>query len=272
MILNNEMRRNGIKKISKKMWIVFFILSFLLLIFGGYILIKNLTSGDWNRNSKNSEETEKTKKETDFYTLISSLNITGLPSEYFGYFFKKDSYQTEEISNQVKIYMAIRKIMAEDPTIYQDSSRELSISLKQVEQSIEELFGKNAKLKHESLIGNSCSYSSFIYNKDKKQYIQKPGECEDEKTMSILMEQESTVHTEEKEEFIVWIAFVDFSYDRTSGQMDYQYYKDANKIYSVGVSEKYELEPFKESVNRYRFTFTKEDSHYIFDKVELINQ
>ena len=270
--MNHQIKSSKFQKLSKKMKIVFVILCILLFVFGSYLLIKNLNNRDRNKSSNHLEEKTKPKKETDFYTLISSLNITGLPSEYFGYFFTKDSYQVQEITNQIKIYMAIRKIMAEDSATYQDPSKELSISLKQVEQSVKELFGKDEKIKHESLVGNSCSHSSFKYNKDKQKYIQKPGECEDEKTMSILMEQESAVHTDEKKEFTVWVAFVDFSYDQDSGRMSYQYYKDVNKTYPIGESEKYELELFKESVNRYRFSFTKEDSHYIFDKVEVISQ
>ena len=265
------MNGKKIRKVSKKMQLLLVILGSLLLIFGGFLFIRNLTKNEDSKNYKDSEVKTNTTKEIDFYTLISSLNITGLPSEYFGYFFAKDNYSGQEISHQVKIYMAIRKIMAENPDTYKDSSKKLTISETKVEKAVRELFGENIELKHESLVGNSCSYSSFKYDKRKKEYIQKPGECEDEKTISILMEQESSMNTEEKKEFTVWISFVDFSYDRESSQMNYQYYKDASKTSSIGVSEKYDLEPFKGLVNRYRFTFIKQGNHYIFDKVELIN-
>ena len=270
--MNNQMMGKGMRQISKKMQMILIILGSLLLIFGGVLFVRNLISSKSPKNHKDSEEKTNTKKEVDLYTLISSLNITSLPSEYFGYFFTKDSYNREEISHQVKIYMAIRKIMAEDPDTYIDSTKKLTISEKVVEKAMKELFGENVELKHESLGGNSCSYSSFKYDKNQKEYIQMPGECEDEKTTSILMEQESFVNTEEKKEFTVRVAFVDFSYDRNTNQINYQYYKDVNKTSSVGVSEKYDLEPFKGLVNRYRFTFLKQENHYIFDKVEIINQ
>lgn len=266
------MKGRKIRKISKKMQIILGVLGSLLLIFGGFLLIRNFTGNKDSKNHKDLEEKTNPKREVDLYTLISSLNITGLPSEYFGYFFTKDSYSKEEISSQVKIYMAIRKIMASNPDAYKDPSKKMTISVSEVEKSMKELFGKNVEIKHESLIGNSCSYSSFKYDKSNKEYVQKPGECEDEKTISILMEQESSTNTEEKKEFTVWVAFVDFSYDKDTNQMNYQYYKDVNKTSSIGVSEKYDLEPFKELVNRYRFTFMKQDDDYIFDKVELINQ
>jgi len=261
-----------IRKISKKMQIVLIVLGSLLLIFGGFLLIRNLTKNGNSKKSKDSEEKANTRKDVDLYTLISSLNITGLPAEYFGYFFTKDSYQVDEVNHQVKIYMAIRKIMAENPDAYKDPSKKMIISEEKVEKAVKELFGEQVELKHESLVGNSCSYSSFKYDKTKKEYVQKPGECEDEKTISILMEQESSINTEETKEFIVWVAFVDFSYDRNSGQMSYQYYKDVNKDSPIGNNEKYDLEPFKGLVNRYRFVFMKQDNRYIFDKVERISQ
>jgi len=268
--VDNPMKSKKIRKVSKKMQITLIVLSSLLLIFGSFLLIRNFMKNRDSKNSKTQEEKINTKKEIDYYTLISSLNISSLPSEYFGYFFTKDSYSGNDISHPIKIYMAIRKIMAEDLEKYKDPGRTLTISEKEVEQALKELFGEAVEFKHTSLVGNSCSYSAFKYDKNQKNYIQKPGECEDEKTMSILMEQENSINTEETKEFTVWVAFVDFSFDRNSNQMKYQYYKDASKELVLGESEKYDLEPWKSVVDRYHFIFKKQGNHYIFDKVERI--
>ncbi len=206
----------------------------------------------------------------DYYMLINSLNIAGLPKEYFGYFFQKESYTKEEVQNQVKIYMAIRQVIAENADQYQDPSKELQIKQADVEKAVKAIFGKDTKIQLESLKGNSCNYSAFQYDKKKKLYIQKPGECSEDQTMSILMEQSNMEILEDKVIFVVKAVFVDFTYNAESGVITYEYYNDISKKLSLGSSEQYDIGAFRDKAFTYQFTFIKDKGQYAFEKVERI--
>ncbi len=272
-IYNQE--KDGMEKRSfnKKILLGIILFIVILLIIGIFFVTKN-SKKESTKEPTEQEEGKKSSLEsiTDYYMLISSLNITGLPTDYFGYFFQRDSYVRLDVDNYIKIYMAIRKIMNEDIDKYKDTTKTITIDQKSVEQAVEELFGENTKLSHESLTGNSCSYSAFQYDKDKKAYIQKPGECAEDQTMSILMEQVDTKSTEQTKELTVAMAFVDFTYHTESNRVIFEYYKDINKQEPIGISEQYDLESFRTLVNNYKFTFTKKNDNFVFDKVEKISQ
>ncbi|MDE5587249.1 MAG: hypothetical protein K2I72_02635, partial [Bacilli bacterium] len=271
-INNQEKSEMGKRSLNKKIFLGIILLIVILLTVGIFLLIKN-SKKEPIKEPLEQEEEKKTSLEsiTDYYMLISSLNITGLPNDYFGYFFQKDSYVRLDVDNHIKIYMAIRKIMNENIEKYKDATKTITIDQKSVEQAVEELFGENTKLSHESLTGNSCSYSAFQYDKDKKSYVQKPGECAEDQTMSILMEQVDTKSTDQSKEFTIVMAFVDFTYHTESNKSVFEYYKDINKQVPIGTSEQYDLEAFRTLANTYKFTFIKKGENFVFDKVEKIS-
>lgn len=253
------------KKIGKRtLWIG--IIMLLALIITGLFVFTNKEEKKQVEKPKDPEEEIQAK--LDYYLLVSSLNISELPQDYFGYFFKKDKYNQQEIDNQVKIYMAIRKVVAENPKKYEDLNKEHVIESTKVEKSLKEIFGKNMKINHESLTGNSCSYSGFKYDKEKNEYIQKPDDCEEEQKMSILMEQSNIEITDEKTELTVIMAFVDFNYDIESNKIIYEYYKDNSKQFLIGTKEQYDLDGIREQSDTYKFIFINKNGQFIFDSVE----
>lgn len=257
------------RSFNKKVLLVIILLIFIFLMVG-ILLIKQNSNKESTKEPKEQEEKNHSTLETitDYYMLISSLNIMGLPNDYFGYFFQRDSYVRLDVEDHIKIYMGIQKIISEDIEKYKDITKNITIDQKSVEKAVEELFGKDTKLSHGSLKGSSCSYSAFQYDKNKKVYIQKPGECVEDQTMSILMEQVDTRSTDQIKEFTVIMAFVDFTYQTEIGKVVYEYYKDINKQLLIGTSEQYDLGSFRTLVDTYKFTFTKKDGSFVFDKVE----
>jgi len=255
------------KPLNKKACFIGITILILILIIGGILLRIKSTKKQDSKNSTQQQEEQKEKSKIDSYMLISSLNITGLPSNYFGYFFQKQGYSKEEIDNQIKIYMAIQKIISEKKETYKDVSKTLHIDEEEIKSAVIDIFGQDSQFKNESLIGNSCSYSGFQYDKKKKQYIQEPGECAEDETMSILMEQVGIENTEEEQNLTVRIAFVDFNYHMEEQQIEYLYYKDKDKTTLIGTSNQYSLEEFREQLDQYKFTWINKNEQYIFDKV-----
>ena len=82
--------------------------------------------------------------------------------------------------------VAIRKVITDKKIDITKS--EIKINASDVEKALKLLFGNNVKYKHESLTGNSCSYSNFKYDKSTKEYVQKSSECIESRTGSIINE------------------------------------------------------------------------------------
>lgn len=240
------------------------------------IIILALPKNNGNNNKMDPNPTSPTQEQDqqqmtmpDYYTIINYLNLTELPDEYFGYFYKKDSYTSSEISNKVKVYMGIRKVIANNPSNYEDTSKKQEISSKDVEKSVKEIFGKDTKITHESLGGNSTSYSGFKYNNNK--YTQTESKETVSQDLTILSQLKEQVVTEEKAEITVSVIYVGVGYDTEQKKVIYSYYNDQNKEKLVTTSDVYSISGLEDKVSNYKFTFVKTDGKYVFEKVEKIN-
>lgn len=233
------------------------------------LFLKKSNNKENPKTKEENNQVDTLKKEMDYYMLISSLTASNLPEEYFGYFFKKDKYVSSEIENEVKIYMAIRRIIAANIEKYGDGSKKITLKEKDVEQSLKEIFGENQEIKHESLRGNSCSYSGFQYDKKNHVYIETPDtEC-DNNTLSILMRQESYQSTEEKIELTVSAMFVDTIYNKETSKVTYNYYQDMERKNLITSSSEYNLD-MENGLDSYKFTFMKVGDNYQLSLVEKI--
>ena len=211
-------------------------------------------------------------KTPDYYTVINYLNLNTLPEEYYGYFFKNDELKATDIDNNIKIYMAIRKIVADDPTTYLNTDKKLEIKASDVEQALTTLFGKDVKYEYTSLSGNACSYTEFKYDKENNLYTQTPSDCDELARNTIYTELENTNEDDDKIVIREKVAFINFDYNLEEKKTYYYVYRDLEATDLIATVDNYGIDSCRDNVPTYQFTFlkNKENGTYYFDKVELV--
>ena len=211
-------------------------------------------------------------KTPDYYTVINYLNLNTLPKEYYGYFFKNDELSVNDMDNQIKVYMAIRKIVADNPTAYLNTDKKLEINASDVEKALTTLFGKEVKYEHTSLSGNACSYTDFKYDKENNLYTQMPSDCPDAARNTIYTELVSTNEDEDKIVISEKVAIINFDYNLEEKKTYYYVYRDLEATDLIATAENYGIDSCRDNVPTYQFTFLKdkESGTYYFDKVELV--
>ena len=211
-------------------------------------------------------------KTPDYYTVINYLNLNTLPKEYYGYFFQNNELSADDMDNQIKIYMAIRKIVADNPNAYLNTDKKLEINASDVEKALTTLFGKEVEYEHTSLNGNACSYTDFKYDKESKLYTQMPSECLDAARNTIYTELVSTNEDEDKIVIREKVAIINFDYNLEAKKTYYYVYRDLAATDLIATVENYGIDSCRDSVPTYQFTFLKdkESGSYYFDKVELV--
>ena len=211
-------------------------------------------------------------KTPDYYTVINYLNLNTLPKEYYGYFFQNNELSADDMDNQIKIYMAIRKIVADNPNAYLNTDKKLEINASDVEKALTTLFGKEVEYEHTSLNGNACSYTDFKYDKESKLYTQMPSEYLDAARNTIYTELVSTNEDEDKIVISEKVAIINFDYNLEAKKTYYYVYRDLAATDLIATVENYGIDSCRDSVPTYQFTFLKdkESGSYYFDKVELV--
>lgn len=225
-----------------------------------------------NPTNKPSSKEEVKKTTLDYDLFMNYLSLDNLPKEYFAYFFQEDAVSKENLPNALKIYLAIREVMADDPEKYADDSDTITISQKDVEKKLQFLFGDSVEYEHTSLSGNSCSYSNFQYDAKKEKYIQEPGDCENAADTKILTLIEDQKTSEDQVEILIKVAFVDVTYDSNTNEIQYHYYADKEKTKPVAELSKYDLHEVIDRVDTYRFQFTKENDRFVFASVQKVGE
>ncbi|MDD6223729.1 MAG: hypothetical protein PUB18_01865, partial [bacterium] len=175
------------------------------------------------------------------------------------------------LDNQLKLYMAIRQVISEnaDTQKYSDGSKKIEIPAAEVEQEWKELF-KDSKIKHESLKGDSCSYSAFIYDKKTKTYIQEPNpdHCTS-RNEAIIAVVNDTVVNGNTIEIYENFGYVESNYNLETASISYNIYKDMAKTEKVATTTEFGITPYLEQLSTYKYTFEKNGNTYSFVKVEL---
>jgi len=206
----------------------------------------------------------------DYYSIMGYLTPNTLPKEYFAYFYTKDSIKANDIPNQIKIYMAIRNIISEQTEKYAKPTETITIPQSEVETELKELFGSKIDYKHESLVGNTCNYSAFKYNKAEKAYVQEPSECPSSGPGTIFSEIISIEESNDKIEVTEKIAFITFQYDIQNKKIVYSIFKDVKGKDLVGTSSTYSITDYKGKLDTYKYTFKRDKTSYILSSVERV--
>ncbi len=265
------------KKLSSVKWIRLSLCGLLILLVIGLVILFFINQDKKENNETTPEPTVQPTdpaevKTPDYYTVINYLNLNTLPEEYYGYFFQNDELKVDDMDNKIKIYMAIRKIVADNPTTYLNTDKKLEINASDVEKALTILFGKDVKYKHDSLSGNACSYTDFKYDKENNLYTQMPSDCDELAKSTIYTEVVNT--TEEDDKIIISekVAFINFDYNLEEKKIYYYVYGDSKTTDLIATVESYGIDSCRESVPTYQFTFLKdkENGTYYLDKVELV--
>lgn len=255
--------------------LIIYIVAFILLV----IVICSLVIVNKNNHKEKDSDTDINNEDVntenigvsesyDYYSVINYFKLNNLPVEYYGYFYQNDQIDYSDIKNDVKLYMAIRKVITDENMI--DVTKKIEIKESSIDKAIKSIFGQDAEYKNESLNGDSCSYSNFKYNKANKTYIQEPGECLETRTDSIIYE---FIDTKENDNQLIVqekVAFVEISYNLETRKIAYNIYKDIEKKEKVITVDSYNIDSYRDLLNTYQYTFKKDSGNYHLQKVELV--
>ena len=247
----------------------------LLCITLGFIFLKSDKKDNKNQNNQHLDSskivriTDTNGTEFDPYSFVYSLNLGTLPEEYFGYFFKRDSVNVNDLENKVKIFLAIRKLIAEDEEKYADEEKEIHISAELVEKALKIIFGRDVSYTHESLGGNSCTFTGFNYDADKKEYIQKPSDnCTNIQNLIVYTEQGNVTVVDNIFEIPITAVFVETVVHPESTDISYNYYQDINKQTLLTTNSQYNIGEIKDKLQSYKFQFNIVDGIHQFSVFE----
>lgn len=208
-------------------------------------------------------------------SLINKVDVFNNQLEsanFFGYFYKNDSYSLENISNKAKIYMALSNINFVDNEELSDDKDNVAIPKDLVKEKIQELFGEKATYEDEALVddGNDCRIAYFGYDYVKENYILNSyGHNQAAYTNTIETRIEKATKIQDKIEIEIMM------YKAIPTKDGYTIYKDMNgnkEITSYKYAEEVNIfDEYKDNLQKYKYIFVLENDHYIFSKVEKIN-
>lgn len=238
---------------------------YLILLLAIITIICLVIINNKNHNTENDFNISNTK--TNYTNIISYLQLNTLPDEYYGYFYKKEEVTTDTIPNNIKIYMAIRKIITANKL-----KNNIEIKASDVEDALVSIFGTNVKYNHQSITGNNNSYTTFKY--DKGIYKEDKTKCDDicnnPRTDSIISNIVKVDNTDNSTIVYEQVAFVSTGYDPDTKKITYYIYKDIDKKELVSKEDSYSIDNCKDKLNTYKYTFKKDKDNYYFERVELV--
>ena len=252
---------------DKNKLVTYVVLATLLIIVVGTLVITNKEKRGELGNLE-EENKEEVLTGIDYYSIMNYQKLNTLPDKYYGYFYKINKVEAKNIDNKIKLYMAIRKVVADQKL--GDVEKEIKIKESDIKKAIKEIFGNNVVYKNESLSGNACSYTNFQYDKSSKTYIQKPSDCTDNRTDTILDEIISTTEENNIVKVQEKVGFVETSYNLETKKLSYNIYKDIEKKEKVATVDNYSIDSCKELLNTYQYTFKKDNNHYYLESTEMI--
>lgn len=254
-------------KDNKKIVIYIVIAILLIIVVGALIIVNKEKNEEWTTLEEDNSQVEDLEG-IDYYSIMNYLKLNTLPDEYYGYFYKINNIETKDIDNKVKLYMAIRKVVADQKL--GDIEKEIQIKESDIAKALKEIFGDKVEYKNESLSGNTCSYTDFKYDKASKMYVQKPSDCIETRTDTVLDEITSTTEVNNTVKVQEKVGFIETSYNLETKKLAYNIYKDIEKKEKVATVDNYSIDSCKELLNTYQYTFKKDNNHYYLESVEMI--
>lgn len=189
--------------------------------------------------------------------------------DYFGYLYRNDKYSIDTISNQVKLFLAFQSILKSE------TDEKVVVTQTDLENELKEIFGSQVVFEHESILANRCAFPHVTYDEEKGIYtLPHRGGGGGVGTPRITSKVESAKEYSDRLEIVEMIAYIEFevSDDYRLIPQVYKTVKDEIVIGTLEVDEKIEdvFTKYDSELNRYRYTYRKENNAYYLDSVELV--
>lgn len=233
---------------------------------------------EWGQREETNTSTVQTKELAINDELVTSLmevvhylndgllwdyQTKGKP--YFGYWYQKDITSQNEISNQIKLYLALRSLYKDDDWHKNDI---VQVPKTDVEYALEKLFG-DKNIVHESLNGTGCNYTNFMYDEQTGIYQQESLFCGAILPPHYIAQIEKATKYDDRIEIIEHVAYIDFS-ESENGENINVYKTNQEKIASLEYTdnEKELLKQYASGLDTYQYTFQLKNGNYYLSAIE----
>ena len=241
---------------KKRYYII--IITFILLCFIIFIYYKNIDDNETIKESQFKDSPIVSNlMDTMHYTIERRYN----DDIYEGYFYNYDYIDNNNISDEIKIYLAIRTFKQSDWASYNGNMR-ITIREDNVKKKIKELF--NTSYTNKTLNGDPCVYAMFEYDDKSHIYIQPGNTCDNELksfyTTKIINAKDYDDYIEIDEK----VGYLKFN------NTNYLLYKNKNELEYVTTLKSDNIDNILDSLNTYRFKFIKQNNNYYLESVKKI--
>ena len=189
------------------------------------------------------------------YTIEKRYNI----DKYEGYFYTDNYFDKENITDEIKIYLAIRSSKEEDWANYK-KDQYITVKESTVKNKINEIFGNTTYL-NKSIKGDSCVYSNFEYDDKSHIYIEE-GPTSTNTLNSYYLTK--TINYKIDNEIIIYekVAYIK--------EIDNKYYlyKSKDDLNEIAILDNINYDNYLNILNTYKYTFVKDNNNYIFKSIE----
>ncbi len=253
------------------------VLIIMVLGLGGYIAYDKVLSAE--KDNKQVENINKEQKEEKYEEisvddetvtkLIKNLTADTIDGNKAGYFYEKDKMLNTEVSNQMKLYLAIQMIQGDVDDMEKNLSK---VTPKNISSAVKEIFGPDATYTDETL-NDACR--GMKYNSKTKTYSANYG-CGSMLTPhydGLIIEAKKYDERLEIEQKVMLTTYDIIDDDTFKVNIS-----NLNEIIDSITLKSDEDEPetkdllnkYKSKLNTYKYTFNKNGDNYYFYSVERV--
>ena len=270
------MKNKETKKITKleTLSYILIIINLLLIFLVAYTYLNKQETPKEEKKISKVEDKKEEEITDEIRSLVNKYDVFNNQLEsvnFFGYLYKEDEYKTKDISDNAKIYIAISNIQFVDNKELMDTNGNVSLPKEMMEEKIKELFGNNTEYKDQDLnnIDSDCRIAYFKYdNQEQKYKLKAYGHNTNAYSNKIKTNIEKVYTKDNKLE--VYISM----YVEINNKDGINIYKDTDlndKIVTLKQGEVKDIfKDYSKKLQKYKYTFKKEEDRYIFSKIEKV--
>lgn len=226
-----------------------------------------------NDVKENQGEVNQTQKEEDVAVdnetvvkLAEKMHYFNKPfigDQFFGYFYTKDSYSVDTMSNQAKLFLAIHSLY-ESSWMEAGISDKIQLSEEKVKSSYESIFGTNTSYQNESLTGSSCGFAEFTYDASRNVYEQSGAGCGGTALPVYVTKIISAKKSDSYLTFTEKVAYV------AASEGTFKVYKSKSDSTVLGNETDDVITTYYDQLDSYQYTFRIENGNYYFESVKKV--
>lgn len=270
------------KKNNKGIVVALVVAIFIILGLGGYIIYDKVLSTEKESKQEESKKEEVNKDEKEKYEevsiddeivtkLIKNVTADTIDVKTAGYFYEKGKILNTEVSNQMKLYLAIQMIQGNPDEMEKNLSK---VTPENIASAVKEIFGPDATYTDETL-NDACR--GMKYNSKTQKYSAYYG-CGG----ALIPTYHGTIVKARKYNDRLEIdqkaMLITYEQSKTNtGDIIINIFNPNDKIDSFEIKSdddwpeaKDLLEKYKDKLATYKYTFNLEDGNYYFYSVEKV--